>query len=138
MLKTPLLHPEILAALASSGHGARVLVADGNYPFSTGAAPAARRVYLNFAPGLLTVVNVLQILVAVMPVEAALLMGTPDGSEPEAHRDYRAILGAEVPATICTRHEFYGAARGADTCLVIATGETRRFANILLTIGVVR
>ena len=36
MLKTKLLHPEILAVLGSNGHGSRVLVADGNYPFATG------------------------------------------------------------------------------------------------------
>jgi RbsD / FucU transport protein family. len=32
MLKTRLLHPEILAALGEAGHGAQVLIADGNYP----------------------------------------------------------------------------------------------------------
>jgi L-fucose mutarotase/ribose pyranase (RbsD/FucU family) len=36
VLRTRLLHPEILAALAGAGHGSRVLIADGNYPFSTG------------------------------------------------------------------------------------------------------
>ena len=39
MLKTRLLHPEILNALARAGHGSRVLIADGNYPFATEAAP---------------------------------------------------------------------------------------------------
>jgi len=43
MLKTRLLHPEILQALGSSGHGGQVLIADGNYPFSTGAAPGKSR-----------------------------------------------------------------------------------------------
>ena len=41
MLKYRLTHPEILAALAGAGHGSQVLIADGNYPFSTGANPAA-------------------------------------------------------------------------------------------------
>ena len=41
MLKTTLLHPEILNALAGAGHGAQVLIADGNYPASTGGNPRA-------------------------------------------------------------------------------------------------
>ena len=35
MLKTNLLHPEILSALGSNGHGSMLLIADGNFPFST-------------------------------------------------------------------------------------------------------
>ncbi len=35
------------------------------------------------------------------------------------------------------RFEFYDVARECDTTLVIATGEQRIYANILLTIGVV-
>ena len=30
MLKSQLLHPQILAALAKSGHGSKVLISDGN------------------------------------------------------------------------------------------------------------
>ena len=35
MLKSRLLHPQILEALGESGHGARVLIADGNYSLAT-------------------------------------------------------------------------------------------------------
>ena len=35
MLKTRLLHPGILEALGEAGHGAQVLIADGNYPLRT-------------------------------------------------------------------------------------------------------
>jgi L-fucose mutarotase len=35
------------------------------------------------------------------------------------------------------RFEFYDEARSSDTALVIATGEQRVYANILLVIGVV-
>jgi L-fuconate dehydratase len=59
MLTTTLIHPQILAALASAGHGSQVLVADGNYPFSTGAPAGAEWVFLNLAPGLLDVTQVL-------------------------------------------------------------------------------
>ena len=42
MLKTRLLHPQILEALGEAGHGARVLIADGNYPLATQSNPAGR------------------------------------------------------------------------------------------------
>ena len=52
MLKTRLLHPEILQALGEAGHGAQVLIADGNYPLLTRSGAGAHRVHLNLAPGM--------------------------------------------------------------------------------------
>jgi len=82
MLKTPLLHPEILEALASAGHGSTVLLADSNYPFATTAGQNAQIVYLNFAKGKLTVPEVLEVLAQVIPIEAAEVMVPDDGTEP--------------------------------------------------------
>lgn len=137
MLKTPLLHPEILQALGAAGHGARVLIADGNYPSSTEAPPGARRVYLNLRPGVVSVTDVLEVLVAVIPVEAAVLMAPADGQPVPLHDRLRAMLPAVAQVSARRRQEFYAEARLPATALVIATAEERRFANVLLTIGVV-
>lgn len=138
MLTTRLLHPDILDVLARNGHGAQVLIADGNYPFSTGAPPGARRVYLNLARDMLSVVDVLTVVKDHIPVEKALVMLPAEDVAPEIHNEFASILGTGVPFETARRFEFYDRARSMDTCLVIATGESRRFANILLTIGVVR
>ena len=138
MLKTTLLHPEILAALASNGHGAKVLIADGNYPFTTGVPPAAKKVYLNLSPGRLSVAEVLKVLAEFIPIEKAVVMVPPDERAPEIHQEFQSIIGPQVQLTNLKRFEFYDEAKSPDTCLVIATGEIQRFANILLTIGVVR
>jgi L-fucose mutarotase len=137
MLKTQLLHPEILAALGGAGHGSKVLIADGNFPFGTGANPSAKRVYLNLAPGLLTVTDVLRVLVEAIPVEAAEVMQPASGDEPSIFADFRSILPQGVDFKRLGRFEFYDVARERDTALVIATGEQRIYANILLTVGVV-
>lgn len=137
MIKGPLLHPEILRALASAGHGAQVLISDGNYPHSTGAAPGATRVYLNLRPGSLTVTEVLATLAAAVPIEAACGMQTRDGAPASIHAELRQLLG-EVALELLPRHDFYARARQPDTALVIATGEQRRFANVLITLGVIR
>ena len=137
MLKYPLLHPEILGALGAAGHGSKVLIADGNYPFSTRSHPNARRVYLNLAPGLVTVTDVLRVLVGAIPIEAAEVMVPESGEEPSIFQEFRAILSSDLQLKKLGRFEFYEAARDPDTALVIATGEQRVYANLLLTIGVV-
>ncbi len=138
MLKNRLLHPEILAALGSAGHGSRVLIADGNYPFSTGTHPDAKRVYLNLRPGLVSTLDVLEVLVSVLPIESALVMVPSEGPEPAILPEMRRVLSAEVPMEKRLRNSFYEEARSPDTALVIATGEQRIYANILLVIGVVK
>jgi L-fucose mutarotase len=137
MLKTRLLHPEILAALGEAGHGAQVLIADGNYPLATRSNPDGYRVFLNLEPGKLTVTDVLSVLMDAIPIEAAHVMGPDDGSEPSIYEDFRALL-PDNPLNRLGRFDFYDMARGPDTALAIATGEQRIYANILLTIGVVK
>jgi L-fucose mutarotase len=132
-----LLHPEILSALAQAGHGSRVMIADGNYPFSTESAPTAKKVFLNLRPGLVAVTDVLEVLIETIPLEAALVMRREDGAAVPIHDEFRRLLPAHVPLNQTARQEFYAEVKAPRTALVIATGEQRRFANLLLTIGVV-
>jgi len=136
MLKTRLLHPEILRALGEAGHGAQVLIADGNYPLLTRSNDAAHRVFLNLAPGLLSVTDVLGVLRDAIPIEAAHVMGPDGGEEPGIFAEFRAMLPA-TPLQRLGRFQFYDMARGPDLALAISTGEQRIYANLLLTIGVV-
>lgn len=138
MISGPLTHPDLLRALAAAGHGARVLIADGNYPVSTQAPPGAARVHLNLRPGMVGAADVLEALVQTVPVESALVMTAPDGRRNRLHARYGRILTRNVPLSGLKRNEFYEEAKSPATALVIATGEEQRFANILLTIGVVR
>ena len=137
MLQGKLIHPQILDALGQAGHGSTILIPDGNYPFVTGANPRAQRVYLNLAPGMVSVTDVLEAVLSATPVEAARVMRRDDGAEPSIYADFRDMLPDDVELTPLERFEFYDEARKDDCCLVIATGEQRIYANILLTIGVV-
>jgi L-fucose mutarotase len=114
MLLTELLHPEILAALASAGHGSKVLLADGHYPASTAVGRHARTVYVNLTPGLLNVSTVLDVLLRTVPIQAAAVMVPPAGEqEPEAIREYRDRLAA-VPVEELDLYDFYAQARSDD------------------------
>jgi L-fucose mutarotase len=137
MLRYQLTHPTILAALASAGHGSRVLISDGHYPHTTGANPAAERVYLNLSPDRLLVTEVLDALIDAVPIESATVMSPPpEDPEPAIFADFRAALSALPGLDALDRFAFYAAARTADTALVIATGDRRTYANLLLTLGV--
>lgn len=137
MLRYTLTHQPTISALARLGHGSRVLVADGNYPFATAMHARAELVHLNFRPGLLDVNEVLTTLLDAVPFEAATVMAAPPGVEVTAHDEYRQILGDDVPVSSLERFRFYDAVRAPETGLVIATGDQRIYANLLLDVGVV-
>jgi len=132
-------HPELLRAIGRAGHGAKILLADGNYPHSVWVSPRAERIALNLAPGLLTVDDVLGVLKQTIPIEAAAIMVPSPGPDAPthipAHDGYRAQLPG-IPFTEVPRFDFYAEAKSDDVCCVVATGDQRLYANLLLTIGV--
>ena len=137
MLSSKLIHPEIIGALAGAGHGAKVLIADSNYPASTKIGPNAQLVYLNLRPGLPSATEVLEVLLSAIKAEGAMVMQPDDGSTPDVFGDFDKILPKNVELQKLGRFEFYDAVQDADTCLVIQTGEQRLYANIMLVIGAI-
>ncbi len=147
MLKTSLIHPDILRALGRAGHGSQILIADGNYPAGTTLGPNAELVSLNLSPGIVSATQVLEAVASAVPIEAAAVMQTlREGpyalaEPPPIWSAFGAIL-AEAGFTEgleeIERFAFYQAGRGPDVALTIATAEQRIYANILLTIGVVQ
>lgn len=135
MLKTPIIHPELLSVLAKCGHKAQILIADANYSFVTNSSPSAQIVYLNFTPGTIPSTEILSGLEPLIAIESAAMMAWPEEFENTIYPEYKALLPKDTPIDLVERHAFYSAVKSPDTLLVIATGETRRFANLLLTVG---
>ena len=133
-----MLQPDILSVLGRAGHGSCVLIADGNYPVSTNSPASAAKVFLNLRPGMVQVGDVLEVLRDTVPIEQATLMATPDGQPAAIQGELLKLLPAGVTTRSLPRAEFYAAVSQPTTALVIATGEARRFANILITLGVVK
>lgn len=136
MLHGTLQHPDALRALAAAGHGSRIVITDGNFPASTEHGPHATVVYLNLAPDIVTVTQVLQAFVHTVPIERATGMTPSDGSLPEIFKEYRAILG-ETPLDARPHAEFKRLTCSPEVCLHVVTGDTRLYACLLVTIGVV-
>ena len=137
MLLGKLLHPEIIRVLGQSGHGSKILIADGNYPFNSGSPQTATHVYLNLVPGIPKVTDVLAALVSAIPIEAAEIMMPADGKDAPIFAEFRQLLPGIALGKL-ERFAFYEKVREPNTTLVIATAEQRIYANLLLTIGVVK
>lgn len=142
MLYGPMLHPGLIGALARAGHGGKILITDGNYPGVSGTNPAAEQIWLNLAPGLLTVPQVLDVIRQTIPIEELGLMvpaadakGIEAPDSIPAHDEYRAALPG-VPVAEIPRWDFYDVAKTSDVSVVVVTADQRLYANVLLTVGV--
>ena len=144
MLKTPLLHPDILRVVARAGHHAKILIADGNYPASTKRGPNAELVCLNLSPGVVTVAQVLTALLAAVPIDHINTMGVARDDpyalqgDPAVWDDYRRIINdaaSSLTLVPIVKWDFYKAVESPDHVLTIQTADQALWANVLLTIG---
>ena len=146
MLKTPLLHPEILRILANGGHHSLILIADGNYPATTKRGPNANVVPLQLMPDVPTVADVFQAILGSIKIDAVQTMGVDrDDSyaaatpgDPPVWEKYRSLLksaGNSCALEPLLKWDFYAAVDSADHILTVQTADTQPWANLLLTIG---
>jgi L-fucose mutarotase len=144
MLKTTLLHPDILRIVARGGHHSKILIADGNYPAATKKGPNAELVCLQLTPGVPTVTQVLRTLLSALPIDHVNTMGIPpDDSyaqqgEPPVWSEYREVIaesGAKLTLEPVLKWDFYQHVESADHILTIQTADQSLWANVLLTLG---
>jgi L-fucose mutarotase len=143
MLKTTLLHPEILRVCARAGHHSKILIADGNYPAATKRGAQSELICLQLTPGVPTVAQVLRALLSAVPVDTLNTMGIPPEDpyakfgEPPAWSEYRALAKEVGVAAIepIGKWEFYQAVESSDHVLTIQTADQALWANVLVTIG---
>lgn len=140
MLKgiSPLLSPELLAALARMGHGDSIILADAHFPGESFNEYVIRADGLRI-PDLLDGILPLFELDAYVP-DPLVMMAAVEGDtlDPQVETDYRIPIDKHAPDAPAIaridRFEFYDLARQAFT--VVMTGETAKYGNILLKKGV--
>jgi L-fucose mutarotase len=144
MLKTTLLHPDILRFCARAGHHAKILIADGNYPASTKKGPSAEVVCLQLLPGVPTVAQVLRAILSAVPIDSINTMGIPPDDpyakhgEPPAWMEFRTIAkesGIASAIEPISKWDFYKAVESPDHVLTVQTADQALWANVLLTVG---
>ena len=145
MLKTTLLHPDILRICARAGHHAKILIADGNYPASTKRGPNSEVVCLQLVPGVPTVTQVLRALLSVVPIDHVNTMGIPEDDpyakygEPPVWKECRDVIaasGGKLTLEPILKWDFYKAVESPDHVLTIQTADQALWANVLLSVGV--
>jgi L-fucose mutarotase len=138
MIRGEIKHPDVLAALAAAGHGSKIIITDAHYPVATAIRQGAPVVRLALVAGEPTVSFIAQRIVTAIPVESAELPKVPDEHLPsEVHAELFGILG-DTPINWVSRNELYEVGRSEDIALCLVSGDTRRFGNLVLTIGVLR
>ena len=140
MLKgiSPLLSPELLAALCRMGHGDEVVLADAHFPGDAIGRRVLRADGIAIPPLLEAILPLFE-LDAYVP-DPLVMMEAVDGDKLDANmsREYRAAIerhSPKAPAIVrLERFKFYDRARAA--WAVVVTGETRPYGNIILKKGV--
>lgn len=144
MLKTTLLHPDILRIVARGGHHSKILIADGNYPAATKKGPNAELVCLQLTPGVPTVSQVLRALLSALPIDHVNTMGIPPDDpyarqgDPPVWAEYRQIVadsGTKLTLEPILKWDFYQHVESPDHILTIQTADQSLWANVLLTLG---
>ncbi len=128
----PLLTGELLAALDAMGHSDAVCLADAHFP-----ADALAERLLAF-PGIATP-DLLQSVCTVLPLDDAPaldLMTSADGSVLPVQLALMSAAGVHHDSVrFVDRHAFYEVARSC--YVIIRTGETRTYGNVIVRKGVV-
>ncbi|WP_165216781.1 RbsD/FucU domain-containing protein [Schaalia sp. ZJ1691] len=127
----PLLTGDILKSLDEMGHSDTVAIVDGNFPAERTNSKVIR------IPGI-GVIPVLKAVLSVLPLDEdhpPILMDSAEESLPPAEKDILQTLG-ETPHVMVGRWDYYPLVSQAS--VVIATGETRTWANVILSKGLVQ
>jgi len=139
MLKgiSPLISPELLAIMASMGHGDEIILADAHFPGDT------YNDYVIRADGL----KIPDLLEAILPLfeldsydEPLIMMAAVEGDklDPSVEGAYMKSIHKTnpdvAPVLRIDRFEFYD--RTEEAFAVVMTGETAKYGNIILKKGV--
>jgi L-fucose mutarotase len=128
----PLLTGELLAALDAMGHGDCVVLADAHFP-------AARLATRALVYPVVRTPDLLRAVCTVLPLDdppAVDLMATADGGVVDVQRALVEAAGQTLGTVrFLERFEFYREAGSA--FVVVRTGETRSYGNVLVRKGVV-
>lgn len=138
MLKgiSPLFSPELLATLYRMGHGDQIVLADAHFPGEGLGVPSIR------ADGL-TIDSLLEAILPLLELDrehAVCMMSVVPGDtgDPSVAAGYRRTLARHCapPPEMRELERFAFYKQAAEAFAVVMTGDTRKYANLMLTKGV--
>lgn len=136
----PALSPELLKVLCEMGHGDEIVISDANFP----AASVSAGHTLIRADGI-PAARLLDAILQLIPLDQydsnhfVLMEVVPgDPYQPQVWDTYRGILAKHEPSATVSfmeRFAYYDRAKAAHA--VVISGETAKYANIILKKGVI-
>jgi L-fucose mutarotase len=133
-----ILPPDLLKILMEMGHGDELVIADGNFPAASHAQRLVRCDGLGAAPLLDAVLQLFPLDWFVKYPVALMALVPGDNYSPEIWPVYKKAVQKYEPKfadfEMMERHAFYDRARRAYA--VVATGESARYANLVLKKGI--
>ena len=132
-----LLSPDLLKVLCEMGHGDEIVIGDGNFPAAANAKRLVRADGIGAAA-------MLDAVLQVFPLDQYddnnfVLMQKCDGDTADTSiwQTYEAILKKHEPdAAVSFEERFAYYERAKKAFLVVQTGETRKYGNLILRKGV--
>ena len=136
----PLLSPDLLHALRAMGHGDDIVIADANFPAETNGQRLVRLDGISATDALEAVLQVMP-LDTFVPDPALTMQVVGNPSEiPPVVGEFQGIVDrvADEPVKISglERQAFYD--RSQSAFVIVQTGETRLYGNIILKKGVIK
>jgi L-fucose mutarotase len=134
----PLLGPELLMILRAMGHGDEIAIVDANHPATANAKRLVRLDGADASQALRAVLSVLPLDSFVdSPASCMQVVGKPNEVAP-AVADFQTIVDqmAGFPVAIGRIERFSFYERTRSSFAIVATGDRRLYANIILTKGV--
>ena len=136
MTFTDCIHPDLLKALATAGHGSNILIADGNFPADIGVPERTEKVFLNYAPDKPRVTEVLETVSRLVNIESAIVAVREDMNDTPIMKEFQDYLPEGVTIQKQKRWDFRASCMAPETGLLIQTGDLRLYGCILLTVGI--
>lgn len=130
MKKSALLHTELSAAIARSGHNDRFVIGDAGLP----APDGPRYIDLALTRGIASFIDTVQVVLSELQVERIIVAEETKRLSPAVWETIQRLL-PNVPVEWVSHEEFK--AQTASSRAFIRTGEYTPYANIILVAGVV-
>jgi L-fucose mutarotase len=135
----PLLHADLLHALASMGHGDELVVADANFPAASIAKQLIHASGTSAPDALDAILSVFPLDTFMRPAALTMQMVGDATAIPEPVKEFAEVFAKHGRTANdfgkLEREVFYARARGAYA--IVRTGDLRPYGNILLVKGVV-
>jgi L-fucose mutarotase len=135
----PLLHAEVLHALATMGHGDELVIVDANFPAASLGTRVLHVAGASAPEALDAVLTLFPLDTFVKPAAFTMEVVGDPGAVPDPVREFAAVFTAhglaEAEIGHLERGAFYARTRAAFA--VVRSGELRPYGNILLVMGVI-